>query len=148
MTHSPTRITTTAAQFTIGATATITHLVGPADSATAWGNDIDVLATPVLLWLTEIAAMKAIANDINSERMTVGSAHATTHLAPTPTGETVTVTATLIAVTDRLLTFEVTAEDARGPILRGEHTRGLVDTARFRSKVAALTGSRTATDQG
>ncbi|MFF1405024.1 thioesterase family protein [Streptomyces sp. NPDC058294] len=123
----------------IGTTASLTHTVTPEQSAKAWGNGLDVLATPVLLWLSEIAAMKVIEDRINDPAMSVGLAHDSAHLAPTPTGETVTVTATLTAVDKRRLTFDVEARDNHAAVLRGTHTRAVVDRHSFTEKLAART---------
>lgn len=120
----------------IGTTATLTRTVTPEQSAKAWGNGLDVLATPVLLWLSEIAAMKVIEDRMQDPAMSVGLAHDSAHLAPTPTGETVTVTATLTAVDKRRLTFDVEARDDQATVLRGTHTRAVVDRDAFTQKLA------------
>ena len=49
----------------IGRSATITHVVKEADTAANWGNELPVLATPVLLWLSEIAAMEVIGSGLS-----------------------------------------------------------------------------------
>ena len=130
-------------ELTIGATARLDHVVQDGDTARHWGNDVPVLATPVLLWLSEIAAMRVTDDVLAAEgRMTVGAHHDTAHLAPTLAGETVTVEATLTERTDRTLVFAVSAHDSRGPVLRGEHRRGIIDRDRFLAKLEALEPSR------
>jgi fluoroacetyl-CoA thioesterase len=121
-------------QLAPGSSAVLTHQVRAEDSATAWGNELDVLATPVLLWLSEIAAMQAVSGDVPSGWMTLGARHDSTHAAPTGIGETVTVRATLASVDGRNLVFDVEARDSRGTILHGRHHRGLVRTTAFRAK--------------
>jgi len=59
------------------------HRVSADDTAQHWGNDLPVLATPVLLWLGEVTAMRALADYLNDGEMTVGLAHDSAHLAPT-----------------------------------------------------------------
>ncbi|NYV73741.1 thioesterase family protein, partial [Streptomyces sp. UH6] len=131
MTTSPTTRTSTDPSSLVGSTARVTHRVTDEDSATRWGNDLPVLATPVLLWLTEIAAMKVVEPAVGAGDMTVGLAHDSAHLAPTPVGEEVTLSATLTAVDGRKLVFEVEARDAEAVVLRGRHTRALIDRERF-----------------
>ncbi|MFC9795682.1 thioesterase family protein [Streptomyces sp. NPDC127584] len=121
----------------IGTTATVTHTVTAAEAASNWGNGLDVLATPVLLWLGEITAMKVLENDLPEGSMTLGLTHDSAHLAPTPVGETVTLTATLTAVEGSKLQFEVEGRDGQAVVLRGTHGRALVDRARFTARLAA-----------
>lgn len=73
-----------------------------------------------------------------SECMTVGAAHDSVHQAPTPTGDTVTVTAQLIEIGSRTLTFEVRAHDAKAAILQGRHKRAVVNAEAFSAKVLEL----------
>lgn len=121
----------------IGASATLEHRVAPEDSAKNWGNELDVLSTPVLLWLSEITAMKVIEAAVTARAMTVGLAHDSAHLAPTPTGEIVKLTATLRQVDGKRLTFAVEATDRHATVLRGVHTRAVVDRDRFAAKLTA-----------
>lgn len=120
-----------------GLCARITHHVAPADSAARWGNELDVLATPVLLWLAEITAMKAVEDSVGESDMTVGFGHDVRHLAPTKVGDTVEVSARLVAVDGGRLTFEVSARDSTATVLAGRHTRVMVDRTAFRARVEA-----------
>jgi fluoroacetyl-CoA thioesterase len=121
----------------VGARATLLHTVGEEDSAARWGNDVPVLATPVLLWLGEIASMRAIEDGLEPDEMSVGTAHDAAHLAPTPVGATVSVEAELVAVDRKLLRFSVEGRDERGTVYRGTHERAVVSASRFRERVAA-----------
>ncbi|MFF7364261.1 hotdog domain-containing protein [Streptomyces sp. NPDC008125] len=123
----------------VGSSAELVHRVTVQDAATNWGNDLPVLATPVLLWLSEIAAMKVVESAVPEGDMTVGLAHDSAHLAPTPVGDAVTVRATLTRADDRKLTFDVEARDSHGSVLRGHHTRALIDRARFTDKLSRRT---------
>lgn len=118
--------------------AQVHHVVGVGDSAAAWGNELPVLATPVLLWLAEIACMEALSDALEPGEMTVGIEHVAEHLAPTPVGATVRCVSRLSAVAGRRLIFEVEASDGRNIILRGAHTRAVVDRDEFQAKVSAL----------
>lgn len=121
----------------VGTSASLTHTVTTEDSAKNWGNDLDVLSTPVLLWLSEIAAMKVTESAVSAPAMTVGLAHDSAHLAPTPTGATVTITATLTEVDGNKLVFAVEGRDSHSTILRGVHSRAVVNRDRFVEKLAA-----------
>ncbi|USQ85637.1 hypothetical protein NFX46_18840 [Streptomyces phaeoluteigriseus] len=120
----------------VGSSATRHHVVGPRDSATAWDNDVDVLATPVLLWLGEVTAMDVLRDEVTAPWMTVGLNHDSAHVAPTPVGEEITITATLTGVDGKVLTFEVEARDSRAVILRGVHGRAVVHRGAFERKLA------------
>jgi fluoroacetyl-CoA thioesterase len=112
------------------------HRVSAGDTARHWGNDLPVLATPVLLWLGEVTAMRALADYLNDGEMTVGLAHDSAHLAPTPAGQLVKITARLRERTGRTLVFDVEGRDDHEIILRGTHTRAVVNRTRFLARLA------------
>jgi predicted thioesterase len=116
--------------------ATHYHTVTDGDTAAHWRNDLPVLATPVLLWLGEITAMAAVRGHLDDGEMTVGLSHDSSHLAPTPPGRTVHLTASLRKRTGRRLVFDVHAHDGVHDVLRGTHTRAVVDRAEFLTKLA------------
>jgi fluoroacetyl-CoA thioesterase len=104
--------------------------------ASRWGNDVEVLATPILLWLAEIACMKLIESHVPKHAMTVGLGHEARHLAPTPRDFTVQLTATLLDANGKILRFRIEATDGQDEVFAGEHTRAVIDAERFRKKVA------------
>jgi fluoroacetyl-CoA thioesterase len=114
-----------------GASARRVHRVADTDTARHWGNDLPVLATPVLLWLGEVTAMDALAGSLAPGEMTVGLAHDSRHLAPTVAGRDVEIVARLRSVEGRTLVFDVEGRDGKTVVLAGTHTRAIVDTARF-----------------
>ncbi|KPA90979.1 MULTISPECIES: thioesterase family protein [Pseudomonas] len=120
----------------IGRIGLLRHTVQPIDLATHWNNDIPALATPILLWLSELAAMMAIEGLLPDTLMTVGIAHDSQHLAPTPAGFTLSVRATVIQATDKSIEFAVEASDGSERILSGLHTRAVVDRKAFKARVA------------
>lgn len=93
-----------------------------------------VLATPVVAALFENAAMQLAATYLTNGETTVGSSINVEHVAPTPLGGTVTVTAHLTAHEGRFFTFELLATDERGTIAKGVHQRVTVISARFQQK--------------
>ena len=98
-------------------------------------GDLPVLATPVMMSLMENAAMLAVSPELGDDESTVGSQIASSHLHPTPSGATITATATLTAVEGRKLTFHVEAFDPKGKIGEGEHTRYIISRTRFMAKL-------------
>ncbi|WP_248747772.1 hypothetical protein [Pseudomonas sp. MWU12-2037] len=121
----------------LGSSAVLEHTVTPADLASHWRNEMPVLATPILLWLAELVAMKAIEGLMPSSRITLGVAHDSRHLAPTLEGATVSVCATLSSVKGHYLEFSVQASDGLEMIFSGTHTRAIVDRQAFMARIAA-----------
>lgn len=124
-------------QLKTGVKGLLSHNVTGMDLATNWQNDIPVLATPILLWLAELASMRAIDNCLEPGDMTLGRGHSVEHLAPTPEGWNVMVEAELSAIDGRILTFEVQASDGKDVVLVGKHTRAIVNRQRFTNRLAS-----------
>ena len=116
----------------IGAKGACEIVVSEADTALAHGSGtLRVLATPRMAALMEQAAMEAVAPYLEAGKGTVGTRLSISHDAATPVGMQVRAEAELIAVEGRKLSFYVSALDARGPIGGGEHTRFIIDEAKF-----------------
>ncbi|GGX65299.1 thioesterase [Tateyamaria omphalii] len=124
-------------QLETGLKGILTHRVVDSDLATNWRNDVPVLATPVLLWLSELACMDAIDGCTSDDEMTVGFKHEMSHLAPTPKDWLVQISAELVEVDGKLLTFDVVANDGEECILRGRHTRAIIAKRPFVDRVEA-----------
>lgn len=103
--------------------------------ASAWENDAPVLATPILLWFGELACMKVIEGCLGDGMMSVGVGHNSKHLAATPEAFTIEVTATLVNAEGKMLFFSVEARDGVDLIFEGEHSRAVIDAARFRQRI-------------
>jgi len=119
----------------IGKSGVIVHTVLPTDLASHWKNDTPVLATPIILWLAELAAMKALEGLIDPACMTLGTAHNNRHLAPTPEGFTVHLCATIVSATSKRIVFDIQATDGTESILEGTHTRAIVDRTFFEKRI-------------
>ncbi|MGC4859552.1 thioesterase family protein [Micromonospora sp. DT41] len=123
---------------------TVRHRVADRDTAAHWGNDLSVLATPVLLWLGETTAMRAVEGHLEDGEMTVGVSHDSAHLAPTPQGREVRISARLVERRGRRLVFEVSAYDDWELVFQGRHTRAVVRRDEFvelvRGKAETTTG--------
>ncbi len=110
--------------------------VSTVNSAKTLGSgDMDVFATPAMVALMENAAMLAVAAELPEGSATVGTQMNTSHIKASPLGAVITASAELTAVDGRKLTFAVKAWDEKGVIGEGEHTRFVVDRARFLSKL-------------
>ena len=69
---------------------------------------------------------------LDPAEMTVGFKHDNAqHVAATPQGWTVTVTATVTEVDGRMLTFSVQAHDGVEVVYRGTHVRAVIDREKF-----------------
>ncbi|WP_336974112.1 thioesterase family protein [Bacillus thuringiensis] len=108
------------------------YVVKEKDLASNWENDVDVLATPVLLWLAEVSCMDAIKDQIEESYMSLGLGHyEMKHLAPSLLNEKITINSRLIKIDKNKLLFEVEAFDESSQILRGFHERAVVKKEKF-----------------
>jgi predicted thioesterase len=115
-----------------GLEASVERTVTGADTASALGSgDVEVLGTPAVVALCELAAVHAVTGSLGPNETTVGIHIELDHLAPTPPGIHVTAHARLVDVEGRKLRFAVEASDPAGTIARGIHVRVVVDRARF-----------------
>jgi predicted thioesterase len=115
-----------------GLSGAIKYEVKDASTARQLGSGtVDVLATPELVRLMEVAAVTALIDHLPPEYTTVGISLDIKHVAPTPVGLGVQVRATLTEVEGRRLKFEVVAHDDVEEIGRGIHKRVLVEVESF-----------------
>ena len=119
-----------------GQSATLEFTVTDDDTASSLGSgDLPVLATPRLLAWAEAATCAAVAAAVDAWSSSVGTRVQLEHVAASPVGATVTVSATTSYVDGRLVRFEVVAEHTVGETSKvvghGEVTRVVVDRARF-----------------
>lgn len=126
----------------LGRTATREFVVSEADTAIAVGSgSLPVLGTPVLLAWCEAATCAAL--DLPDGSTSVGTRVALEHLAASPVGATVAVTAAVAYVDPaagsgqraRLLRFAVEARMGEVLVGSGEITRVVVDAERFMARL-------------
>jgi len=103
----------------------------PLDRLVACGGSVEVLATPRIVAWVEAAAVAAVADVLEEGSTTVGIRIDLAHKAPAPVGAEVTSGTTVDAVEGRAITFVVTAFADGVELAQGEHTRVMVDEARF-----------------
>jgi fluoroacetyl-CoA thioesterase len=97
----------------------------------------EVFATGFLVALVEWTCARALAPHLEDGEGNLGVHVSLSHRAPTPPGLDVTVDATVSAVEDRRVTFEVRAHDGIDTIAVGTHERAVVDLSRFNARVTA-----------
>lgn len=101
-----------------------------------------VFASPMMIALMEGAAVDCVERLLPTGHESLGTHIDVSHSAPTPEGLTVTATATLTSADGRKLVFAVEAHDGVETIGQGTHTRVVVDTARFMTRLAAKSPPR------
>jgi predicted thioesterase len=127
-----------AASIPIGTTATRTIEVGKDMTVAFYAEGMpEVYGTPIMIYHMETVADEAISRHLPEGWVSVGVVVSVKHLAATPAGAKVTVTAEVIAVTDHTVTFAVEAHDGFEKIGEGTHVRAPVEMARFMKKVEA-----------
>ncbi len=110
----------------------ITRKVADEMTADNFGSGgVEVLATPVMVGFMENAALGAVDSHLPEGYATVGYHLDIKHLSPTPVGMEVEVTAELVEVDGRQLTFEVKAEDESDIIGEGRHIRMVIEKEKF-----------------
>ena len=122
----------------VGQTITRAWTVEPQHLACTYGSGlVDALATPALVAFCEETARLIPDGELEDDRGTVGTSVQIEHLAPTPTGMRVEVTARLVEVDGRRLRFEFEAKDEREVIARGSHERFIIEKGRFEERLQA-----------
>ena len=119
--------------------AVLTFTVTDEDTAAALGSgSLPVLGTPRLLAWCEAATCAAIEASLPAGATSVGTRIQLEHLAASPVGAELEVTASTAYVDGRLHRFTVAARHvADGKVVAsGEVTRVVVDAGRFMSRLA------------
>ncbi|MFD0390953.1 hotdog domain-containing protein [Tistrella bauzanensis] len=103
-------------------------------------GDVAALASAPVIWLAELACMRAVAAYLPQGATTVGVGFDIRHTAPTAEGMEVTITARLLRAVGRSLLFEVRGEDGAGVVLDGRMTRHIAEPAAVLAQMAARCG--------
>lgn len=110
--------------------------VTDADTARALGSgSLEVLATPRLLAWCEAVTCAALADELTPAETSVGTRISLEHLAASPVGRELVVTASVSHVDGRLVRFTVAATDRGKLVGSGEVTRVVVDVDRFLARL-------------
>jgi predicted thioesterase len=122
-------------ELTPGLSATIQFQVKDASSARQLGSGtVDVLATPEMVRLMEVAAVAALSDHLPPGYTSVGVSLDIQHVAATPVGLGGEVRVTLTEVQGRRLKFQVVGHDDVEEIGRGTHERVLVEAESFAAR--------------
>ena len=120
-----------------GAEQTDVYPVEEAYSASHVGSgSVPVLATPWLVAFMERTAHRLLAAALPADLTSVGVRMDIRHLAPTPLGGLITVTAEVKEVDGRHIHFSIQAWDEQEKIGAGVHERVIVNTDRFLQNLA------------
>jgi fluoroacetyl-CoA thioesterase len=90
-----------------------------------------VLATAAMVAFVETTCMAAVSPHLGSGQKTVGVHVDLSHIAATPIGMRVTVSAELVEVQGRRLRFKVECQDEKEIIGAGFHDRFIIETVKF-----------------
>ena len=101
------------------------------------GEGARVYATPMLVRDIEIACRNLALQHLDPGEDSVGTRIELDHLAATPLGLSVTLSAKVSAVDGRAVTFEFEGSDGVDTICRGRHQRFVVDVKKTEARIAA-----------
>lgn len=111
----------------VGQNAMATRVISHEDAADNYSNDFkNLLATPRLIHWAIDASIEAIDPYLPEEYASIGLSINFVHTAPSSLGMTVTVHASIIAITDRDVTLSIKAWDEQGEIGHGLLKRSIV----------------------
>lgn len=123
---------------TVGMKAEVTSFVTREDTAAEVGSGaLLVYATPCMVAMMEDAACCAIQPALPEDKTSVGIRLEIDHVSATPVGMEVRAEAEVTEVSERTVTFKVTAYDEAGVIGEGTHKRAIVSSQRFLDKTYA-----------
>jgi fluoroacetyl-CoA thioesterase len=108
------------------------------------GEEARVYATPSFVRDIEHTCRDLLLEHSDAGEDSVGMEISVRHTAPTLLGMKVEITATISAVENRKVTFDVSAKDELEPIGGGTHIRFVVDTGKTRERLKAKAAKRAA----
>ena len=109
-------------------------------TASAVGSGaLPVFGTPFMAAMMENAAMTALQPFLEEGQGSVGTHLDIRHDSPTPVGMKVFAEAEITNLSEngRMVDFQVSAWDEKGPIGKGTHTRAIIQNERFLAKCNA-----------
>ncbi len=101
------------------------------------GDEGRVYATPAMVMDMEITCRELVLAHADPGEDSVGVRVEIDHLAATPLDAWVEITARLVEIDRRRVTFEFSVRDALDEVGRGRHVRFVSDSAKTRERVAA-----------
>ncbi len=101
-----------------------------------------VFSTPNMILYMEVACTNLLKKLLPEGWVSVGAFVNVKHLAATPVGFEVTLTAKVVDVSKSLVTFDVEAHDGVDTIGKGQHARAPIEMSRFMAGVTRKEGMR------
>jgi len=101
------------------------------------GEDLRVYATPELVRDIEYTCRDLLFEHLDDGEDSVGTRVEIDHTGATLLGMSVNISAAIVSIAGRLVTFDVTAEDSVEPIAKCTHTRFVVETAKLKERLKA-----------
>jgi predicted thioesterase len=95
----------------------------------------EVYGTPMMIYLMELAAARAIQEYLPDGWVSVGAVVDVKHLAATPVGFQVTASAEVVSVSDNQVAFAIEAHDGIEKIGEGTHLRAPIELVRFEKRM-------------
>ena len=108
------------------------------------GEAARVYATPMLVRDIEVACRNLLLAHLDGGEDSVGTRVEIDHIGATLLGMAVELTVRVAEVNGRAVVFEVEGRDAVEPIVRGRHSRFIVDVAKTAQRLAAKAGKAAA----
>ena len=124
----------------IGTKCRLEQTVTPELTAEAVGSGaLPVFGTPFMAAMMEHAALTALQPFLEEGRGSVGTHLDISHDAPTPVGMKVFAEAEITGVSEngKMVEFQVSAWDEKGPIGKGTHTRAIIASEKFLARCNA-----------
>lgn len=100
-------------------------------------DEARVLATPQMIRYMEWTSRNLVLPQLETGYDTVGTKVNISHLAAAPIGSVVTFKSEIIAVDEKRVTFQVSARTEDEVIGEGTHERGIINVAKFATRLAA-----------
>ena len=100
-------------------------------------DEARVLATPQMIRYMEWTSRNLVLPQLEAGYDTVGTKVNISHLAAAPIGSVVTFKSEIIAVDEKRVTFQVSARTEDELIGEGTHERGIINVAKFATRLAA-----------
>lgn len=121
----------------VGATVTRRIVVDPPRTIDFMGDDCRVYATPELIRDIEVTCRDLLLQHLDAGEDSLGTRVELDHIAPTMLGMWSDITATIVGVDRRAVSFEVSVVDALEQTAKGKHDRFVADVAKTAHRMRA-----------
>lgn len=112
----------------VGQNAMIRQVVQKSDTASNYSKELnELLATPACVGMAIKASVETVDQYLPEGFVSIGHSTEFTHTAPTSLGMTITIKASIIALTDHEVTLQILAWDDQGEVGHGTHKRAVVN---------------------